>query len=229
MLSLAAAAGTFVVLHLFPSTPWRRDAVSRLGEIGYLAVFSIVSLGSIVWLTQAFQTASYGEKLWQLPDAWLWAKSALVLFALVLITAGYLTPNPSFPGAGKALSRPAAAHGVFAITRHPLMWGVAIWAVAHLVSQATLRGIAFFGALAVVALLGSWLQERRKKKEIGEAWAEFERKTSFWPFAALLSGRASFSFRALGWWRVAIAVVSWAALLHFHAYLFGASPLPVGG
>jgi uncharacterized membrane protein len=226
MLNLAAAAGAFVVLHFFPSTPWRRTAVARLGETGYLGIFSLLSIATIIWVATAFQSAAYGEKLWVLPDAWLWVKAAVLLFALVLITAGYLTPNPSMVGSAKAVTRADAANGIFAITRHPLMWGVAIWALTHVATQATPRGILFFGALAIVAVLGSWLQERRKAKEMGADWGAFASRTSFVPFAALLSGRASFSFRALGWWRVAIAVLSWAALLHFHTYLFGAQPLP---
>jgi uncharacterized membrane protein len=228
MLSLAAAAGIFVLLHLFPSTPWRRAAVARIGEGAYLGVFSLLSIASIAWVATAFQNASYGDKLWVMPEAWLWIKAAVLLLALVLITAGYLTPNPSMVGSAKAVQRPDSANGIFAITRHPLMWGVGIWAGTHLLSQATWRGVIFFGGLAIVALLGSWLQERRKRKELGAAWAEFERRTSFVPFAALVEGRAKFSFAALGWWRVALAFLSWAALLHFHDLLFGVQPLPIG-
>lgn len=227
MLNLTAAAAAFVVLHLFPSTPWRRIVTLRLGEGRYLALFSLISLAAFIWLVWAFTSTAYGDKMWDLPQAWLWLKAALILFAFVLVAAGYLTPNPSMPGAGKALSS-TAAKGVFAITRHPLMWGIAIWAIAHMLSQATSRGILFFGSLAVVALLGAWLQERRKRNELGAPWLDFERRTSFWPFAALIAGRARFSFADLGWWRVAVAVAAWAAVLHFHGYLFGSPPLPVG-
>jgi uncharacterized membrane protein len=228
MLTLAASAGTFVLLHFFPSTPGRRFAEKRLGEGLYLGLFSIVSLAALYWLTQEFLTASYGEKLWLLPGWWLWIKAALVLMASVFIVASYTTPNPTFPGAGKFLERPDVANGIFAITRHPLMWGIAIWAVSHLLTQATPRGILFFGAFAIVALVGAWLQERRKRRGLGEAWAKFERRTSFVPFAALLNGNAQFRFSALGLWRIALGVVLWAAILHFHAWLFGPSPLPTG-
>lgn len=107
------------------------------------------------------------------------------------------------------------------------MWSVAIWAVTHMISQATWRGFAFFGSLAATALIGSWLQQNRKRGAV-PGWADFAAKTSFWPFLAILQGRAKFSLSALGWWRIAIAVVAWAAILHFHSRLFGAHPLPLG-
>jgi uncharacterized membrane protein len=227
MLNLAAAAGLFVALHLFPSTPLRSALVRRLSQAGYLILFSLLSIVSLAWLVLAFEAAPYGEKLWAMPLGWLWLKAVLVLFALILITGGYLTPNPSLPGAGRFLARPNAAQGVFAITRHPLMWGIAIWAFAHLLTEGTLRAALFFGALVLVALPGAWLQERRKRKELGAGWADFEARTSFLPFAALLSGRTRLSMKEFGWWRLAIAIAGFAVILHFHAALFGAQPLPV--
>jgi uncharacterized membrane protein len=227
MLNLAAAAGLFVALHLLPSTPLRGALMGRLGQAGYLILFSLLSIVSLAWLVLAFEATPYGEKLWAMPPGWLWLKAALVLFALILITGGYLTPNPSLPGAGRFLARPNAAQGVFAITRHPLMWGIAIWAFAHLLTEGTLRAALFFGALVLVALPGAWLQERRKRKELGAGWADFEARTSFLPFAALLSGRTRLSMKEFGWWRLAIAIAGFAVILHFHAALFGAQPLPV--
>ncbi len=191
-----------------------------------MAIFSIGSLVAIWWLTREFNAAPYDKKLWVMPGAWPWLKAALILFALVLIAGGLLTPNPSSPGAAAVLERPELANGIFAVTRHPVMWGVGIWAVCHLLSQANLRGIAFFGSFAATALIGSWLQDRRKLAVL-PAWRAFKAKTSFVPFAALLEGRAKLRWHALGWWRVAVAVVLWGAMLHFHAWLFGVQPLPI--
>ena len=106
------------------------------------------------------------------------------------------------------------------------MWGGAIWAVTPMISQATWRGFAFFGAFAPTALIGSWLQQNRKRDSVPD-WGVFEAQTSFFPFVAVLQGRATFSLRAIGWWRIAIAVVAWAAVLHIHSWLFGAHPLPI--
>ncbi len=224
MTALAGVAAAFFLMHLYPSTPLRCRSVGLIGEGVYSAVFSILSLVLIWWMTQRFNAAPYGDKLWIMPGWWYGLKAVLILFALVLIVGGMLTPNPSSPGAARFLNRADIGSGIFAITRHPVMWGIAIWAVCHLVSQATPRGFAFFGAFAATALVGVWLQERRKRATI-PAWNAFASKTSFFPFAALAEGRAKLSLTALGWWRLALAAVLWAAVLHFHSWLFGVQPL----
>jgi uncharacterized membrane protein len=225
---LIAAAAAFFLLHMMPSTPLRRQFVTTVGEGPYMGAYSILSLIVIWWLAQTFNAAPYGDKVWAVPGWWLWLKAALILFALVLAVGGVLSPNPAAPGAGKLLDNPKVAGGVFAITRHPVMWGAAIWAITHMISQATLRGFLFFGAFAATALIGSWLQQKRKRASL-PGWSAFEAKTSFIPFAAILEGRAKLSLREIGWWRIAIAVILWAAILHFHAGLFGAPPLPIRG
>jgi uncharacterized membrane protein len=225
MNALAVASTLFFAVHLLPSTPLRPRAVALAGEAVYGAAFSIVSLLAIYWMVREFNAADYGGKLWIAPGWWLWVKAALVLFAYVLIIGGVLSVNPSAPGGEKLEDAGASATGIFAITRHPLMWGIALWAVTHLVSQGTWRGIAFFGSLAATALIGSWLQQRRKRGTV-PGWAGFEAKTSFWPFAAILAGRAQLSLGAIGWWRIGVAVAAWAALLHYHFWLFKVQPLP---
>jgi uncharacterized membrane protein len=154
--------------------------------------------------------------------------AALLLLVSILTVGGFSTPNPSFPGAGRVLERGDAGGGVFAITRHPLMWGAAIWAIAHILSQATARGLLFFGTFAATALVGSWLQDMRKRRDLGEEWNTFEKKTSFVPFAAMLQGRARLSLQAIGWWRIGIAILLWIAILAVHPWLFGVRPLPIG-
>lgn len=226
MNALLAAASVFFLLHMVPATPLRGRLVALAGEGPYLGAFSVLSLIAIWWLAETFGAASPGQDFWTLPPWWLWLNAALVLFALILAVAGLFSPNPSSTGAAKLLENRDAAEGIFAITRHPVMWGIAIWAIAHMISEATLRGFAFFGAFAATALIGSWLQQKRKRASV-PGWAAFEAKTSFVPFAAILEGRAKFSFRAIGWWRIAIAILVWAVILHFHARLFGAQPLPL--
>ena len=158
---------------MLPSTPLRPRAVAIAGEGAYTAIFSIISLITIYWLRTQFNAAPYGDKLWRAPDWWRWVQAALVLFSFILMFGGLLTPNPSAPGGAEALRTPQVADGIFAITRHPVMWGVAIWAVTHMISQATWRGFAFFGSLAATALIGSWLQQNRKRGAV-PGWADFE-------------------------------------------------------
>ena len=45
------------------------------------------------------------------------------------------------------------------------------------------------------------------------------------PFGAIVSGRQKLSLGEIGWWRILLAVVIYAALLFAHPYLFGVNPL----
>lgn len=223
---LALSGLLFLAIHFVPSTPLRSAAIGSIGETAYLGIFSILSLASIWWWISNFNSAIYTETLWAYPAWWPWLKAVLMLFAALLLVGAFTAPNPSVPRGGQLLERPDLGQGVFAITRHPGMWGFGIWAIAHLISQPNYRGFWFFGIFAITAIVGAYLQERRKAKQLGEGWRRFEAKTSFVPFAAIAQGRARFSLSQIGWWRIGVAVLIWALLLHLHVWLFAASPLP---
>jgi len=229
MIELAIAALAFVGFHLVPSSPVRVWVVQRLGEPTYLIGFSIISALTLVWLVIAFYGAPRGAQLWFPGTIWVWIQALLMLFALALVTGGLGVPNPSAVGQGGAFQRANISEGIFAVTRHPVMWGAAIWGVTHIISQPTLSGLLFFGAIIVVALAGSWRQEQRKAREFGETWARWKAKTSFLPFAAILAGRNRLNLRAIGYHLLVAAVLLWLGLLLGHRWLFGARVLPYLG
>ncbi len=227
MSQLVLAALVFLGLHLLPSTPLRPWAVGRLGEKAYMGAFSLLSLGGLIWLIAAYNAAPTGEPLWVIGPLWRWANALLMLAVLVLLVAGALSPNPAVAGGAAALRRKEPWRGVFAVTRHPLMWAIGAWGVLHLINRPEPASFVFFGSLSLLAVGGAWLQDARKRRELGADWQPFEAHTSFVPFAALIAGRARLALGDVGWWRLAVAVVLWAALLHFHAWLFGVPAIPV--
>jgi uncharacterized membrane protein len=226
MALLAIAGLVFLGIHIVPATRLRREAVTRLGEGPYLGLFSLLSLISIWWWVSTFGRTAPDPVLWYYPAWWPWLKAVLLLFAFILAVGGLSSPNPSVPRGGKLLERPDVGQGIFAVTRHPMMWGLGIWGVAHLVSQPNWRGFWFFGLFAITAIGGALLQDRRKAATYGAGWQRFAAKTSFIPFLAVLQGRAKLSLGETGWWRIAVAVILWALMLHLHVRLFGVSPLP---
>jgi uncharacterized membrane protein len=223
---LAIAGLIFLGIHVVPATRLRRETVAAIGEGPYIGIFSIVSLISAWWWIRAFTQAPLDAELWHYPAWWPWLKAVIMLFAFILAVAGMASPNPSVPKGGKLLERPGVAQGIFAITRHPLMWGFGLWGIAHLISQPDWRGFWFFGLFAITAIGGALLQDRRKAETYGADWQRFAAKTSFVPFVAILQGRAHLSLSEIGWWRIGVAVLLWAAILHLHATLFGVAPLP---
>ncbi len=225
MIMLAAAGLFFLAIHIIPATRLRGRVVAAIGEAPYLGLFSLLSLAAIWWWVRSFEAAPYETGLWSYSQWWRWLKAAILLVAFVLFVAGVSSPNPTLPRAGALLDRPGVGAGIFAVTRHPVMWAFGLWGLAHFVSQPNWRGFWFFGIFAITALGGAILQEMRKARDFGAKWQHFAAKTSFIPFLALLQGRASLRFADIGWWRIALAVLIWATVLHLHTRLFGAAPL----
>ncbi len=229
MIELAVAALAFVGFHMAPSSPLRGWAVKRFGEPVYLLAFSIGATATLAWLIIAFDDAPRGAQLWYPGPVWVWIQAILLLPAFALITGGLGRPNPSAVGQGGAIEKVDISKGIFGITRHPVMWGIGIWGITHIISQPSWRALLFFGAIVVVALFGSWRQEQRKAREWGDAWARWRQKTSFWPFAAILAGRNELNLRAIGYHLLLAAVLLWLGLLHGHGWLFGVNVLPYLG
>jgi len=222
MASLAAAALCFLAIHVLVSGTRARDAIIlRIGEKPYLGLFSLASLGTVVWISIAFAGAPYLE-FWPVGAGTRHAALALMLPALYLVVAGLATPNPTAAGAGGLLARPGAARGVLKITRHPMMWGVALWALAHLLANGDLAGLIFFGSFGTLALFGPFLIDAKMARKEGEAWSRFAGQTSWLPFRAILQGRTTLGLGDVAWWQVALALVLYLAIsLLLHEWVIG--------
>jgi uncharacterized membrane protein len=228
MVMLAIAGLVFVAIHAIPATPLRAGTVSAIGEGPYMGAFALLSLITLIWWVWAFEHTSYDTPLWTYPLWWPRLKALIMLFAFILVVAGIASPNPSSlrEKSGKLLESPDVGRGIFAITRHPALWGFGIWGIAHLISQPNWRGFWFFGLFALTAIGGAWLQDGRKARTYGAGWERFAARTSFVPFVALTQGRARLSVSEIGWWRIGLAVILWAVILRLHVYLFGVPPMP---
>src|SRR5262249_42176446 len=149
-------------------------------------------------------------------------------FALLLVVAGVSTPNPTAAGQEMVLDRADAARGILRVTRSPVLWGIGLWALAHLVPNGDLGSLMFFGSLAILALLGTLTIEARQATSGGEAWQRFCVAASNLPMAAIAAGRQRLAPGEIGWARLAVAAALYLALLALHPWLFGASALPRG-
>ena len=226
--NLVAAALFLLITHFgISSTPLRGVLTSRLGTRAYLGLYSLVAALAFWWLGAAYNGAPY-EPLWPVAGWQAWVPLLVVPVSLLLIVAGFSTPNPTAVGQEALLAGDGEpARGILRVTRNPFLWGVGLWALAHLVPNGDLAALVLFGTLAVLALGGSALIDAKLARRLGPAWDRYAARTSNVPFAAILSGRQSFAWREIGWWRVALALVLYAAFLHLHRWVFGVSPLPV--
>ena len=225
--SLIAAAVFFDAIHiLIAGTELRWKITGRIGEEAFQAIFSILSLGGIVWLSRAYGRADYVE-IWGQVQAFRWLAMIAMLIAFFFVVFAFASPNPTAVRGGAMLKEKEPARGVQRITRHPFLWGVALWSLVHLILNGDLGSVIFFGSFLVLALNGPASIDRKRKKIYGDDWDRFAAVTSNVPFMAIAQGRNSLAIDELGWWRIILVVAVYGVFLHMHKFFFGVSPLPM--
>lgn len=222
MTMLALASAIFVATHFVPSTPLRGGLVAMLGEKAYLGAYTLVALAALGWMIWAYIQAPY-ERLWAGDEFKVWAV-VLMPVALVSIVVGGMTRNPTAVRQEHALKSFGDPRGILRITRHPLMWGIALWATVHLVARGDQAAVIFFGAMLLLAVAGTILIDARKARTLGTDWERFASVTSNVPFVAIIQGRNQFRFEEIGWKKVGIGLAVYFVLLLVHPWLFGARP-----
>jgi uncharacterized membrane protein len=232
MTPLFVAAATFLGIHLLISGTRSRDAiVAKIGERIFLGAFSLASLGIITWLVMAFNAAQASGENPTLYMPWIGVKHLAIpvmAVAFFLAVPGLLLPNPTSLKQESAATKDETIRGVLRITRHPFLWGVAIWSAFHLSANGDEASAIFFGTFLLLALFGTFSIDAKRKRKLGEVWGSFASKTSNIPFAAILARRNSLKLGEILDWRLLIAVVAFLGVLFSHAHLFGVSPFPNG-
>jgi uncharacterized membrane protein len=176
-LLLGLACLAFVGTHFLMSHPLRRGMVQRLGNSGFALVYSAVSLGLFYWMIVEFGRAPKEDGFWPVGDV-LWIASSLLTLLAAILFVGSFVRNPSFPGVPDALAA-QEPFGVFRVTRHPMMWGFALWGVAHILVAPRIDNFIFAGSIIFLALVGAKAQEIKKAGLVGVEWDAWLRKTSY--------------------------------------------------
>lgn len=197
----------------------RKPLVEAIGEKAYLGAYSAVSFVTLGWMAWAYARAPY-MPLWQVPGVKLWPL-VVMPFALVLVAAGVMTKNPTAVGQAGSLKAEEPARGILRVTRHPVMWGIALWAAVHLVARGDAASLVFFGSFVALALAGTRLIDARKADSLGEGWTRFAAVTSNVPFTAIVEGRNRFSATEIGAKRIGVGIALYLVVLAAHPWLFG--------
>lgn len=211
MTLLILALAAFVGSHFLLSHPLRAPLVARLGAGGFAIVYSLVAFATLGWAVWEWRRAPV-EIVWTAP-LWAWEIGAVVMLAaMILLVGSVTTPNPALAGM-PADSGTAPPRGVQRITRHPMMWAFALWAVVHGGLAGSTRTLALTAAILILALVGAWLQDGKKREQLGAAWAAHEAATSFVPFARGLA--------APGWIALLGGIALFAVATFAHPYAGG--------
>lgn len=215
---VVAAAVAFVGSHFLLSHPLRGGIVRAIGEAGFQGVYSLVAILTFGWLVYAYRKAPLSAPLWPVGDV-LWAiASAVVLIAAILLMGSFIR-NPALPTGGRPGAFPEEARGVFAVTRHPMMWAFALWGLCHIAVFPVARNIILAAAIVILALVGAAMQDRKKEQLQPDLWPAWEAKTSYLPFAAIAAGRARLG--GFGLHAVLGGIVVWLVATWAHIPLTG--------
>jgi len=170
----------FLATHFAMSHPLRAPLVRAMGERGFQAFYSLIALITFGGMIYYYGRIGREPTIWDLGVAG-WIVASILMWIGSILFVGSFVKNPALPGA--RLERHRAASGVFAITRHPMMWGFALWAITHLIVVATAKAMVLDGTILFLALLGSVGQDKKKAKLMGERFHEWAAHTAFFPFA----------------------------------------------
>jgi uncharacterized membrane protein len=221
---LVLAAVAFVGGHFVLSGSRLRDRlVARLGENRFRAGFAVLALVTLILLIRAYGAAPY-VWLWGNPDWARWLAVAGMPVALILVVGGLTPSNPTAAGA-KADRFDPTHMGMLAVTRHPMMWGIGLFAILHLLANGDVASLILFGAVGGLALGGTLAIDAKTRRRAPALWDRLSTVTSNLPVAALAAGRARLSVRRLILPAV-IGIALWGLLGHLHEWLFGVTPTP---
>jgi uncharacterized membrane protein len=221
LLGLVGAGLAFAGSHVLLSSTRLRGALrDQLGENGFLAVYSLTALATFAWFVAAYAGTPRTE-LWP-TQRWMALVPVVAMpFAAILLIAGYSTPNPTAVTMERRIRADDPAPGILSITRHPVMWAIGLWAIAHLVANGTLPGVVFFGVFAFLSLGGTLLIDRKKRLALGSNWVRLAQVSSNLPFVAILAGRTRLRWRGIGLLRVVAGLLLYAVLYRAHSRFAG--------
>lgn len=204
----------FAGSHLAMSSAHLRPGLqARFGARGFLGVYSLVAAATLAAHIAAYASAPHAPLLLTTPT---WVPHTLMAVALFFFIGGFTVPNPTSVMQEGQLAK--VPRGVLRITRHPVMWGFLIWAVAHMSANVDVASLLFFGTFALLAATGMRAMDRRKAQAAD--WAAFAAVTSALPFAAIARGRNTLppdEFVV----PVVLAALLYVVILWAHPYLSG--------
>jgi uncharacterized membrane protein len=150
MLQLIAGLVLFLGMHSasIVALPLR-DRLAARSEIGWKAVYGLVSLAGLILIVRGYGEARLDSVVLYAPPVWLKHVAALLLLPVfILFLAPYL------PGKIKKAAK------------HPQLVAVKLWALAHLLVNGTVADVVLFGSFLAWAVVDRISLKRRPVRDV---------------------------------------------------------------
>jgi uncharacterized membrane protein len=215
---LAAGLG-LVLSHAALSAPGVRPwLLARLGRFAFYSLYTVISTAALAAFVLAFRAADAGPQLFVAAGPARLVAVVLMPFAFIGVVARLSTRAQS----GNALLPPS---GIYRITRAPGSLATVLWAGLHMLNMGDAKRFSAFAAMALIAIVAIVKNEivlARSDDPLAETW---RRHTRLVPTIALDKKRATQALGEIGWSRLAVGLIAFAAVLALHPYAFGLDPL----
>jgi len=176
----------FIGIHVLPSSLRLRGALAaKLGENGYKILFSLLSAAGLILAGIGYGQAPRDQILEPSHTARTFLPAAMAVAFILVVVA-------NVPGR------------IRRALRHPMLAGVLIWSVLHLLANGDLASNILFGAFALWTVFAILSAEYRHKR----------------PATDLKPGRPVFDLVG-----VAAGLLVFWLTFRFHADLFGVAPV----
>jgi uncharacterized membrane protein len=174
----------FFGLHIMPSVgTMRGNLIARVGEKPYKGIYALISLAGLVLMIMGYGNMDYVE-LWPTPKGASHLALAVMPFVWILWVAAEMKGH------------------IRKKTRHPMLVGVVLWTLVHLINNGDQASVILFGSFLLYALFAIVSANRRGKIPTYEVTG------------------ASNDIKA-----VVVGLVAFAAVLWGHEFLFGVAPV----
>ena len=146
LITLIAGLAVFLGVHVFVTRrAARANAIARMGEGSYKVVFSVLSAIGIALIVYGFARYRANEwiNIWS-PPVWTRHLALLLVWpAIIMVVAAYIPGN------------------IKRVLKHPMLVGVKLWALAHLLANGDLGSIILFGSVLAWAVFDRISLKRR--------------------------------------------------------------------
>lgn len=220
LLELLVASTSFVSIHMaMSSSSIRTPLLAFMGQKKFRLLYFLISGVLFTWMITAYLHAP-SIVLFEPNTSMKHVSFSIMGFACFFVVLGYTTSNPMSVGK-KEEELTRVPFGILKITRHPIMWGMALFAFCHVLASGTAAALIFFGSIATLAIAGARHIDMNKQEDENGNWNTYLKLTSNVPLGAIINGRLRVERGEYKWWQICLTAGLYASFLMSHRVLIG--------